>query len=111
MKEEYVGKASIRRYNSEAREYEYVVDFDLETEGSDLWVWRQVVDYSDSSVQVIVTPSGKFAAVYYLVRGNQLVLRSDREVEVSYRLIANRYDWREWPTKAKDQSQTGVIIK
>ena len=111
VKEEYIGKANIKRENSELKEYEYIIDFSLEEEGSDLWVWRKVVDYSNDNVQVFITPSGKFANVYYLIEGNKLIFRADRAVEISYRLIGNRYDWREWPTRATDQSQTGVLIK
>jgi Flp pilus assembly protein CpaB len=39
------------------------------------------------------------------------VLKADRPVEVSYRLTAKRFDWKEWPTKAIDQNEKpGFII-
>ncbi len=111
VKEEYVGKADIKRLNSRIKEYEYIINFALEDEGSDLWVWRKVVDYSNENVQVFITPSGKFADVYYVINDNKLTFRSDRPVEISYRLIGKRFDWRNWPTKALNQTEKGVEIK
>jgi len=110
VKEEYTGKASIKRLNPILNEYEYIINFDSETEGSDLWVWHKVVDYSDNNIQAFITPSGKFANVYYLVSGNKLIFRSDKPVDVSYRLIGRRFDWREWPTKAIDQKSKGMLV-
>ena len=110
VKEEYVGQADIKRLNSKINEYEYIVNFDLENEGSDLWVWRKVIDYSNQNVQVFITPSGKFAAVYYVIEGNKLIFRSDKPVEISYRLIGRRFDWRAWPTKSLDQKQKGMLV-
>jgi hypothetical protein len=111
VKEEYIGQADIKRFNSQLKEYEYIINFDLEDEGSDLWLWHKVIDFSDDNVQVMVTPSGKFAAVYYVIEGNKLIFRSDSPVKISYTLIGKRYDWRNWPTKALDQIQKGVVVK
>jgi len=111
VKEEYVGKANIKRKNSDLNEYEYIVNFSLEDEGSDLWLWHKVVDYSNDNVQVFITPAGKFAEVYYQIENNKLIFRSDKPVEISYRLIGNRYDWQNWPTKAANQTEKGVIVK
>ncbi|MFA5131421.1 MAG: furin-like repeat-containing protein [Patescibacteria group bacterium] len=110
VKEEYVGKADIQRFNAKTREYEYIINFALEDEGSDLWLWHKVVDYNNDNVQVFITPSGKFANVYYVIENNKLIFRSNEAVEISYRLIGKRYDWQNWPTRAHDQAQTGVIV-
>ncbi|MEI6529780.1 MAG: hypothetical protein WCN88_05325, partial [Candidatus Falkowbacteria bacterium] len=110
VKEEIVGKANIKRKDSVTNGYEYIINFSLEHEGTDLWLWHKVVDYSNDNVQVFVTPSGKFANVYYEITGNKLIFHSDKAVEVSYRLIGKRYDWQNWPTKAHDQVQKGVIV-
>ena len=110
VKEEYVGSIKITKRvlatnQDDNREYEAIIDFSEVKEGSDLWVWRKIIDFSPDNVQVLLTPSGRFAEVYYNIEGNRLVFRSDRPVAVSYRLVGKRLDWREWPTRAKDQQE------
>ncbi|MDP2944449.1 MAG: hypothetical protein Q8N57_02650, partial [bacterium] len=110
VKEECIGKIKISKLNA-VKEYEAVIDFSAATEGSDLWVWRQVIDFNKDSVDVVITPYGEFARVYYVIDNNKLIFRSDKAVEISYRLIAKRYDWRDWPTRPEDQTTPGVVIK
>jgi len=50
---------------------------------------------------VIVTPYGASANIYYFIEGNKIIFRGDKQVEFSYRLTGNRYDWRDWPTTSK----------
>ena len=110
VKEEYVGQLNINKKLNN-NEYEKVIDFDKVEQGSDLWVWRQVIDFSPDNVQVLITPFGSFADTYYNIEGNSLIFRADRPVEISYRLIGKRFDWKEWPTKALDQTEkAGLII-
>lgn len=110
VKEEYTGKIGIYKPVA-VKEYEAVIDFDAVKEGSDLWLWRQVIDYSKDSVDVAVAPYGRSAQVYYLIDDNKLIFRSDRAVEISYRLTAKRFDWRDWPTLSHDQTTRGLEIK
>jgi len=111
VKEEYVGNITIKNKNS-AGEYEAVIDFDKQEEGSDLWVWRKTVDFSVDNIETLLTPYGRFASAYYLIEGNKIIFRSDKAVSVSYRLIGRRVDWKSWPTKATDQTEkAGFIIK
>jgi len=110
VKEEYVGRIKIGSKVT-ASEYEAVVDFSDLERGSDLWVWRQVVDFNKDNVEVLVTPYGRLAQVYYIIEDNKLIIRANRVVEVSYRLIGKRFDWRKWPTRALDQSEQGMEIK
>jgi hypothetical protein len=109
VKEEYTGKIGIYKPIA-THEYEAVIDFSAVKEGSDLWLWRQVIDYDKSSVDVAIAPYGRFAQVYYLVDGNKLIFRSDKAVEVSYRLTAKRFDWRDWPTLSNDQTTSGLKV-
>jgi len=112
LREEYIGRLNItERLKDVAGVYEGVIDFDKEEEGSDLWVWREVVDFQPNNVDVLVTPYGGFAQVYYIIDGNKIRFRSDRPAEVSYRLVGHRFDWREWPTFSTDQSQPGYFVK
>ena len=114
VKEEYVGKIKISRKVSvdNVKEYEAAIDFTKLKEGSDLWVWHKIIDFNTDNVQVLLTPYGSFANLYYKIENNRLIFRSDRPVEVSYRLVGKRFDWRQWPTKALDQSEkAGFILK
>ncbi len=109
LKEEYVGQFKIDTYNP-GFGYEGSIDFSDLKIGSDLWVWRQVVDFSPDNVQVLLTPYGSFAQTYYLIRDNKLIFRSDKPVSISYRLIGRRFDWRNWPTKALNQIEKANLV-
>lgn len=109
VKEEYVGRIKINK-SVLKNEYEAIVDFDKVVTGSDLWVWRKVIDFAPDNVQVLVTPYGGFAEVYYKIEGNRLIFHSDRPADISYRLIGKRLDWRQWPTKAVDQKEKASMV-
>jgi len=111
VKEEYLGKIKLEKKNKQLGEFEAIIDFSDLHEGSDLWVWRQVVDFNKDNIDIAITPYGHFAAVYYLIDGNKLIFRSDRPVEISYRLVGKRFDWRTWPTLSEDQATLGTEIK
>ncbi|MFA5000457.1 MAG: hypothetical protein WC545_03805 [Patescibacteria group bacterium] len=113
VKEEYTGKIKIRKavMAPTGREYEAIIDFASAEEGSEPWVWYQVVDFAPDNVEAFITPYGKFANTYYFIDGERLVFRADRPVEVSYRLIGKRFDWRDWPLKPFDQSGKGLEVK
>lgn len=106
VKEEYVGRLAITRKAS-AKEYEAAIDFSKAAEGSDLWLWRKIVDFNADNVEVIATPYGRAAQVYYIIEGERIIFRSDRPAEISYRLTGKRFDWREWPTVSEDQALQG----
>jgi hypothetical protein len=110
VKEEYTGKVSLKNKNIINNEYEAIIDFAKVEKGSDLWVWRKVIDFNKENVDVSITPYGQLAQVYYLINNNKLIFRSDKPVEISYRLTARRFDWREWPTKAIDQTEETKLI-
>jgi hypothetical protein len=108
VKEEYVGKINISKLDTATSEYAATIDFSRVAVGSDLWVWRRVIDFNADNVDVNITPYGQFAEVYYMINGNKLIFRSDRPVEISYRLVGKRFDWKSWPTKALDQTEPGL---
>lgn len=110
LKEEYTGKELISA-KTKTGEYEKVIDFDKLAKGNDLWLWRQVVDFSKDNVEAVITPYGRHASVYYVIEDNKLIFRSDRQTEISYRLTGRRFDWKEWPTKPLDQSGKGMLIR
>jgi hypothetical protein len=109
LKEEYTSKLSLKDKNSFG-EYEAVIDFDTVLVGSDLWLWRQVVDFSADNIEVVATPYKRFASVYYEIEENKIFFRSDRPADISYRLTGHRFDWKQWPTIPADQSGEGMIV-
>ncbi|QQG53037.1 MAG: hypothetical protein HY931_02275 [Candidatus Falkowbacteria bacterium] len=111
VKEEYLGRVKINNLTADG-EREYVIDFNTLAAGSDLWVWRKTVDFSSENVEVVATPYGNFAQVYYKIEGNKIIFRADRPTTISYRLSGRRIDWRNWPTKSLDQTEkAGFVIE
>ncbi|MFZ2310640.1 MAG: hypothetical protein WAW11_03785 [Patescibacteria group bacterium] len=112
VKEEYTGRADIKAKSSTDGVREYVIDFDTIEVGSDLWVWRHTVDFSDKNVEVLITPYGGFAQVYSSIKDNKIIFKADRAVSVHYRLSGRRVDWKSWPTKALNQTEkAGFVIE
>jgi len=107
VREEYIGKIKIDKAINDGV-YEAVLDFDNLKTGSDLWLWRKVVDFNKDNVDIAITPYGDFARVYYLIENNHLIFRSDSKIEISYRLIGRRFDWRDWGTLSEDQTTQGM---
>ena len=109
VKEEYLGRVKISKLNS-AKEYEYRLDFSKLSAPSDLWVWRQTVDFSPENVEVNITPYGAFASTYYIIEDEAIIFRANKPVTVSYRLAGKRLDWQAWPTKAHNQQEKPSFI-
>jgi hypothetical protein len=101
VKEEYLGKIKVSKKVGSS--YRAVIDFDEEEEGSDLWVWRQVIDFSSENVDMILTPIDSFASAYYTILGNKIYVYSDSPAKFSYRLSGKRFDWAKWPTRSVDE--------
>ncbi len=109
--------------------YSCVIDFNKQEIGSDLWLFRKITDFSAnggkqdwSGLSVLLTPefSGR---VWYEKRPaeNQLVIYAIPTInysvtelpsyEVSFRLSAPRFDWRQWPNLLEDQSLSGFKVE
>ena len=108
VKEEITGRAKINL--KKGNEYQLVINFNTIEKDSPLWVWRQVIDFSPDAVEASITPYGGFANVYFYIKDNTLIFRSDRPTEISYRLIGKRFDWRNWPLVANDQGEKASFI-
>lgn len=116
VKEEYVGRGKLTLANNESRikYYEYVIDFNNIKEGSDLWVWKNAVDFSSDNIEVFVTPIGTPVPIAYEINGNKITFTAPiphnsssiipNSLSFSYRLIGKRFDWRDNPTRLKDQN-------
>ncbi len=120
VKEEFVGNAKLQMTND--KYYEYVIDFDGVAKGSDLWVWRKAVDFGPDTVQAFVTPIGVPVPIAYTIEGNKIIFTTSIQnteyqipntgIAFSYRLVGSRFDWREWPTFSKDQTEkTSLTIQ
>ena len=110
VKEEFSGQVYLQKSLING-EFEAVLDFDKLEVGSDLWLWRQTLDFSEENIEVIITPYGNLARTYYLIEDNKIILRADKETKVSYRLIGRRFDWRKHPTLSEDQTRTGLFVR
>jgi len=120
VKEEYVGKGRLimtndYSYDGSSSLYSYAIDFSKVENGSDLWLWYRAVDFSRDNVEVFATPYGVALPIAYEIDGEKIVFRAQlpiinyqlqpNDIEFSYRLVGKRFDWRNWPTLAKDQNE------
>jgi hypothetical protein len=106
IQEEYVDRGKLTQNGNN---YEMVIDFSKVEQGSDLWVWYQVVDFSENNVEILMTPRSKPANLYYEIGDKKIIFKGDTEVEFSYRLTGKRFDWKNYPTQLKDLNLTGGI--
>jgi hypothetical protein len=110
VKEEYVGKGEINHCVDNYCFWR--LNFAQQQPGSDLWVWRQIVDFQPDKIDVLMTAYGQPASLSYEIDGNQIIFYADRPTKFSYRLVGARFDWRKWPTLANNQSEkAGLIIR
>ena len=107
VKEEYIGRGQIS--NCGVDDCSWRLDFSKVAIGSDLWVWRKIVEFNSKTIDVVMTAYGRPALLSYEIEGNQLIFYADRPTEFSYRLIGPRFDWRKWPTLAEDQSEKASL--
>ncbi|MCH7883380.1 hypothetical protein IIA95_03115 [Patescibacteria group bacterium] len=106
IKEETITSINIATYNKIKGYYEYIVDFSTLKKGSDLWLFYQITDFGKNWKYLIVHLSAGFdGRVFYekIPKKNQLIILSTVPGEVSFRLVANRFDWRRWPNLRPDQ--------
>jgi len=106
VKEEVTGTV---RLNSD-----YTIDFKNLKRGSNLWLFYQTTDFGGEmeNLQIILTPSFN-GNVWYEKNPleNTLTIYGEASGEVSYRLTANRFDWRDWSNYADNESSGGFIIE
>jgi|GEM_PF-1590290 len=113
---------NLKLNNSDPTQYEYVIDFSKVEKGSDLWVWYKAVEFNKENVEVLATAYGVPVPISYIIEDNKIIFNSSltpssytlapSEIEFSYRFVGKRFDWREHPTYAKDQSEpAGLIVK
>ena len=109
VNEEFVGRGQLEKADN-ATKATFVLDFDNIPVGSDLWVWKNAVDFSSDNVEVLATPISNPVSIAYNIEGNKIVFTGTGESGFSYRLIGKRLDWRNWPTYAKNQNEVPSIV-
>ncbi len=109
VNEEFVGHGQLQKTGDEAKAT-FVLDFGSVPIGSDLWVWKNAVDFSSDNVEVLATPISNPVSIAYNIEGNKIVFTGTGESEFSYRLIGKRLDWKNWPTYAKNQNEVPSIV-
>lgn len=109
QKEETTGKVQIS--NGRA-----AIDFGNAGQGSDLWLFSKVTDFGEDMgyLSVLLTPSfnGNIPKVAYEMEpiNNRIIIHSEADVEVSYRLTAPRFDHEEWKNVLEDDGPSGFVI-
>jgi hypothetical protein len=107
-KEETVGTVMLSAASQ--GDYEASLNFGSAAKGSDLWLWRNVIDPSQNFdyVSVLLTP-GFNGNAWYVKDGahDRIVIHGTAAGEVSYQLAGRRFDWPKWGNGTVD---TGGIV-
>ncbi len=78
---------------------DYTINFRNLEIGSNLWLFYQVTDFGSEmeNLQIFLTPSFNGNVWYEKSPSeNTLTMSSNKKGEVSYKLTANRFDWKKW---------------
>lgn len=90
----------------------YVIDFEKEGKGSDLWLFAKTINLAEEGMDdmaVLLTPSFKGEVWYEKSEAAQrLVIHGDSDGEVSYRLTAPRFDHAQLPNVLENVSVPGT---
>jgi len=86
-------------------DYYYVIDFNNLEVASDLWLFWETLHQDLNKLTVILTPGFDGRVWYEKIQSTQvpkypstqLIIYSDQPGEVSYTLVAPRYDYKKWP--------------
>lgn len=109
VKEETTGVLRLEKFGRERRG---LIDFSNLEKGSDLWLFYQISDFGSDwgKLAILATadeegivrykkdPFSKKLWLYFTSLGSS----GEDSVEISYRLTAPRFDWKEWPNASKD---------
>jgi hypothetical protein len=125
QKEEISGTLTLQPTTDNQQLFKYTVDFDEQPVGSDLWLFGKITDFKKnwSGLSVLLTP--EFAGEVWYEKNpseNQLVFYAspignwkleigNSQPEISFRLSAPRFDWRQWPNLLEDQSVSGFKVE
>lgn len=114
VKEETTGVVNLTNSSNRSNKsnWSYEIDFNKIADGSDLWLFSRTTDFGNNwnNLTVLLTPS--FGGQVWYEKNpaeGKLVIYGSRSGEVSYRLTAARFDWRNW-TNYSDAEHEGFNL-
>jgi hypothetical protein len=112
IKEEITGVIKLNP-TSEIGLFMYIMDFDELEVGSDVWLFRNIVDWGENmdNLVIILSAENSNARVSYKKEpaNNRIIIYGSNPSEISYRLTAPRFDHQQWSNIAMNQGG-GFII-
>jgi hypothetical protein len=115
VKEETTGVITLEK---RVGDYEYVIDFNKVEQGSDLWLFAKVTNLENeglNNMTVLLSPNFE-GRVWYEKKSkeNKIIIYGkpnnlSESLEVSYRLTAPRFDYRDW-TNYSNSSFEGLNL-
>jgi len=118
VKEETTGVLKLEKNKDNV--FTYTIDFTKEKKGSDLWLFGKTTNLEKEGLKnltVLITPN--FAGkIWYEKDEKNLKLifyaipedKNIKNVELSYRLTAPRFDWRDWSNLNENPSMEGFNL-
>jgi hypothetical protein len=90
---------------------EATLDFASAAKGSDLWLFRSIIDASGNFAQVTISLTPSFDGRVWYEKdkaNNRIVIHGTAAGEVSYQLIGKRFDWQSFPNTRPASDGTGL---
>jgi hypothetical protein len=112
VKEETTGNIALTTKSKTVNGYEYVIDFNNQPDGSDLWLFSKVTALNSrlSRMSVLLSPSENARTWYKIDEARHtLTLYASRPTTLSYRLTAPRFDDEKWKNVTPNGSKGFVI--
>jgi hypothetical protein len=112
VKEETTGQASVTAKSKSVSGYEYVIDFNAQPDGSDLWLFSKTTALRTklNRMSVLLSPSENARTWYKIDSARHLLtLYSSRPTTISYRLTAPRFDEEKWKNVTPNGSD-GLVV-
>lgn len=114
VKEETTGQVETSQYIPGVG-YRFVIDFNLQPEGGDLWLFGKTTGIKENidKLSVLLT-SASPTNIWYEVdtENDRLIIYSARPTQISYRLTAPRFDSEKYANaRGDDDSSVGFVIQ
>ncbi len=110
VKEETTGVVRLTQKNSQLQAYIYTINFNNQTEGSDLWLFNKTANLKQNikDMTVLLSSASNGKTWYSVDKDNQqLTFFSSSPTEISYRLTAPRFDSSTWKNE-RDASDPSI---
>jgi len=111
IKEELLDTTTLQA-TSDPSVFTHVIDFSSALEGSDLWIFKNIIDWGTDmeDLSVLLTSENNSRVSYKKdAENNRVIIYGDSAAEVSYRLSAPRFDHATWTNFATGDA-TGFSV-